>query len=440
MLTAVVQLVLPTGTLLADDSADQAALAYERGKVEYELQHFEKAAEHFESAYRFSKSTNVLFNLAQCHRRIYERSHNVRSLNRALDLYEQFLAIATPRDDVRTLVTDAIADLRRDRDRENARAAQAVASASGAEGIALARQLIAQGAGDQALAMIDRIIAAGSNDRATYRAALAVRADAAIAVGQRAVAVTTLEQQLALGGSIRSPDPSDPVAVESHDAAIKLFAGNQPIRLIHEPVVFDAGTPTLVAQVSANPGALIDHVSVHYRTTARFDVVDGKPGQPIALGVALGAGDRLDYYFTGHDRHGNELIALGSASSPFSVRVAAGRTLRRVGIGAAIVGAVVGGVGAYYAVKANDWEDETVSGLSPATPQFFNHQAYENGRRDHRISVALLASGGATLAMGVVLYVVGRHASSIERPEPAAVALDIDPISGAPLVTWTRGF
>ncbi|MGE0869750.1 MAG: tol-pal system YbgF family protein [Kofleriaceae bacterium] len=438
-MAAAVQLFTPARDAFADGGADQAAQAYERGKIEYQLQHFDKAAEHFEAAYRLSKSGNVLFNLAQCHRRIYERSHNLRSLNRALDLYEQFLAIGSPREDVRTLVTDAVAELRAALETESARAAQAVASAKGAEGIALARELIAQGAGDQAVAMIDRIIAVGNNDSATYRAALAARADAAIAVGQRVVAVATLEHELSLGVAIAPPDPSDPVAVESHEAAIKLFAGKQPLRLIHEPVVLEAGAPTITAQVANDRHSLVDYVTVHYRKGAGFAKAEGKPGQPVTLGIVLAAGDRLDYYFTAHDRHGNELLALGAVSAPFTIRIAAGRTLRRIGIGAALAGAVVGGVGAYYAVRAGHWEDETVAGLSPESPTFFNHAAYENGRRDRRISVVLLASGGVALVAGVALYMIGRQTSSVERPA-ASLALDIDAISGAPLVTWSRGF
>lgn len=132
-------LLLPVSAMAATGDADRARAAFQDGKQEYDLGHFEKALARYDEAYRLDPRPAILFNIAQCHRLLgnYER---------AAFFYRRFLALGDPRGEAKTLAESLLREVelkqaevesarkaereaRRLRDLEQARAAAARAEA-----------------------------------------------------------------------------------------------------------------------------------------------------------------------------------------------------------------------------------------------------------------------------------------------------------------------
>ncbi len=109
----------------------------------------------------------------------------------------------------------------------------------------------------------------------------------------------------------------------------------------------------------------------------------------------------------------------------------AGRTLRLAGGGFAVAGGLLLGWGAFEAVRARGHADY-VNDVPAGTPWSYELQdRYDQSQRGNvRATVAWFA-GGAALATGVTLYLVGRRAKNRER---LVVAPSLTPRQGQILV------
>jgi len=99
-----------------------------------------------------------------------------------------------------------------------------------------------------------------------------------------------------------------------------------------------------------------------------------------------------------------------------------GHGLEYAGIGIALAGAAVTGVGVYYGIQARNISDQ-ISNHKISDPWPANIKQLEaDGQSDEDKQVAFMIGGGAALAAGLVLYFVGRsHASSGEHVSVAPV-------------------
>jgi tetratricopeptide (TPR) repeat protein len=85
ILIAAAALHPPAGAAAPPDAAVELARAlYEKGQRQYELGHFAEARQLFESAYEAKAAPALLFNIAQCHRKLGD-------LRNAAALYKSFL-------------------------------------------------------------------------------------------------------------------------------------------------------------------------------------------------------------------------------------------------------------------------------------------------------------------------------------------------------------
>ena len=81
---ATLALLAATPSLAQSDQGEQVRALYAEAQTEYDLGHFRKALEVFEATYKKKALPGLLFNIAQCHRKLGE-------LKEAADTYRSFL-------------------------------------------------------------------------------------------------------------------------------------------------------------------------------------------------------------------------------------------------------------------------------------------------------------------------------------------------------------
>jgi tetratricopeptide (TPR) repeat protein len=110
-----------------------------------------------------------------------------------------------------------------------------------------------------------------------------------------------------------------------------------------------------------------------------------------------------------------------------------GRTLRLSGYAAGAVGVVALGVGGLYGLRARRLSDEL---STPGAP--YDTGKFEDGQSAERMMIVFYGVGGALLAGGAILYVLGDRA---DRPGLAGTAgLSADVAPGRVGVSWTSRF
>lgn len=98
-------LLLPASAMAAaTGDAERARAAFQDGKQEYDLGHFEKALSRYDEAYRLDPKPAILFNIAQCHRLLgnYERS---------AFFYRRFLALGDAKGEAKTLAESLLREV-----------------------------------------------------------------------------------------------------------------------------------------------------------------------------------------------------------------------------------------------------------------------------------------------------------------------------------------
>jgi hypothetical protein len=79
------------------DDLDAAKAAYTRGRAAFEAGNFGEAVRQFEAAYGAAQAPEILWNIAQAHRRQYEIDHDLVHLRSARTVYGNFIEL-TPDD------------------------------------------------------------------------------------------------------------------------------------------------------------------------------------------------------------------------------------------------------------------------------------------------------------------------------------------------------
>jgi tetratricopeptide (TPR) repeat protein len=97
-------------------------------------------------------------------------------------------------------------------------------------------------------------------------------------------------------------------------------------------------------------------------------------------------------------------LPAGPATDP--VR-SSGSGLRLAGLISAGTGAVLLAAGGYFAYDARQAERELEEDIAPGTPWRDYESIHDRGQRSELLGIGLLATGGATVVAGGVLYVLG---------------------------------
>jgi hypothetical protein len=85
-------LVVLLGSLAYADPRSDAEKRFRIGEKAYKAQNFAAAAEHFEEAYKILPLPDIAFSAAQAHRRQYRIDRKLERAQRAVDLYQVYLA------------------------------------------------------------------------------------------------------------------------------------------------------------------------------------------------------------------------------------------------------------------------------------------------------------------------------------------------------------
>ena len=97
-------------------------------------------------------------------------------------------------------------------------------------------------------------------------------------------------------------------------------------------------------------------------------------------------------------------------------------TLRYVGVGVAVVGAAVFGVGTYYGLQAKSISDE-ITNHKTTDPWPANIKEREaEGKADEKKQIIFMVGGGLALAAGVTMFIVGAPKASAETSTSLSIA------------------
>src|SRR5262245_40441730 len=90
MMKAIVCATVCLGGMAVAADGDDVPQLIVQAKIEFQMGEFEAAAKMFEQAYRASPKEEILFDLAECHRRAYESTGDISHRRRAIDLYRNY--------------------------------------------------------------------------------------------------------------------------------------------------------------------------------------------------------------------------------------------------------------------------------------------------------------------------------------------------------------
>src|SRR5262249_54447992 len=146
-----------------------------QGNVDYNLGKYSEAIAHFEKAYSLSRVPEILFNLGQCYRKLWEADRKSELGRRALHYYQALVReapgsrVRADADQFTTELEPAVA-LAETKERQ-----AALDAARGAEALQLAQASFRDGRLAEAAAVADRLIAAPDSGRELLIEAYLVR-------------------------------------------------------------------------------------------------------------------------------------------------------------------------------------------------------------------------------------------------------------------------
>jgi len=331
----------------AADSAhrEEAKGEFGQGNVAYNLGKYDEAVAHFEKAYSLSRVPEILFNLGQCYRKLWEADKKSELGRRALHYY-QALVREAPQSRVRADADQFIAELEPAVAQAEARERQGlIDSARGAEALRLAQTFLRDGQLADAASTADRLLHEPDNGRELLAEAYVVRGRTAARLGDALGAEAQFRRALELRPSAELTDavPAESAAFE----AARRTVGPGGLRLVQAPVgEVPAGKPSEIAlTVEGDSEQLVATLELGYRrgdggafvTTRTPYAPIGVPAPagapPIASGpraaalvipaAALVAGTHVEYWVRALNAQGSVLAESGSATLPFRLPVAA---------------------------------------------------------------------------------------------------------------------
>jgi tetratricopeptide (TPR) repeat protein len=370
---------------------EEAKAEFGQGNVAYNLGKFDEAIAHFEKAYGLSRVPEILFNLGQCYRKLWEADKKSELGRRALHYY-QALVREAPQSRVRADADQFIAELEPAVAQAEARERQGlIDTARGAEALRLAQTFLRDGQLPDAASTADRLLREPDNGRELLAEAYVVRGRTAARLGDALGAEAQFRRALELRPSA---ELTNAVAGESaaFEAARRTVAPGG-LRLVQAPIgEVPAGKPSEIAlTVEGDSEQMVATLELGYRrgdggafvtTRAPYAPIGaaapasnsaraGSP--PLATGpraaalvipaAVLVAGTLVEYWVRALNAQGSVLAESGTPTLPFRLQVAAPAIAAGPGAGApastpwfkrwwvwTIVGAVaIGGGAAAYA-------------------------------------------------------------------------------------------
>ncbi|MBI5482304.1 MAG: hypothetical protein HY906_25845, partial [Deltaproteobacteria bacterium] len=311
---------------------DRARKAYTEGAAAYQLGKFDEAAKRFEQSYRIMKFPTMLFDIAQCYRRLYETTKTLDHLKKAVDLYQAFLREAPPNAGKRPAAQQLVIQLQKTLAAEaQRRREQLISKAVGREGLLLAEQLLFDGSAKEAGLVIDRVLASRQNPRDVLIAALEKRALISGRLGQAEAATDAFRRVLALDPGFLLPEGTDKVTAAAFAGARRFWQGKRPLTIAHVPPGdVQKDQPARIAiTIESDPLEMIAQFALSYRlagqgaySMTRAPARAGALEVPATFLKGVRGGTRIEYYVTALDQLESELAALGSPQEPFVFMVA----------------------------------------------------------------------------------------------------------------------
>jgi tetratricopeptide (TPR) repeat protein len=367
---------------------EEAKAEFNQGNVSYNLGKYDEAIAHFEKAYSLSRVPEILFNLGQCYRKLWEGDKKSELGRRALHYY-QALVREAPQSRVRADADQFIAELEPAVAEAEARERQGqIDSARGAEALRLAQTFLRGGQLPDAASTADRLLREPDNGRELLAEAYVVRGRAAARLGDALGAETQFRRALELRPAAELTDAA-PAESAAFEAARRTVAPGG-LRLVQAPGgEVTPGKPSEIAlTVEGDSEKMVATLELGYRrgdggafTTTRAPYAPiggaassgGGAASPVIAagpraaalvipGAALVAGTHVEYYVRALNAPGSVVAESGTPTLPFRLQVAAPAVATAGAAGAAastpwfkrwwvwtIVGAVAlgGGVAAY---------------------------------------------------------------------------------------------
>jgi tetratricopeptide (TPR) repeat protein len=331
-LLAATALAQPRGPSRAE--MERAKKTYSEGAAAYQLGRFEEAVKKFEEAYRVTNFATMLFDIAQCYRRMYEGGRDLGHLTKALDIYRAFLRQAPANASKRPAAEELVPRLERTLAEETRRQREALlARAVGREGLAIAERLINDGALKEAALAIDRVLQSRENPRDVILDALAKKGLVAGRLGQEAAATEAFKRALALDPGLVLPFGGGAATTAACDAARRFWQGKRPLTVTHvAPGSLQRNRAArLAVTIESDPLAMVTQMAVHYRlagqgaySSASAPVRAAAVEIPSTFLAGLDEGTRVEYYIVALDAAEGELTSMASAKEPFVVAIAGG--------------------------------------------------------------------------------------------------------------------
>jgi tetratricopeptide (TPR) repeat protein len=313
-------LALASVALAAPSPADvaEAKRLHNAGASAYRLGHFDEALEQFEASYRLTHFPELLFNVAQLHRKLWESGHDPEHLRRAVEVYRRFLDEAPANAARRRDATVILPPL------ESAMAAldrrAKVERAAGREGLRIADELLAGGAPDDADDAIAHVLAERHLERGLVGDAWMLRGRVAHRRGQRPQALAAFSRALSLGAvPPNDMDASEPMA----EASARL--GGATLTLSSSLGLAIAGRPISLSLELHDPAQLVEHIALYHRDGHRdggvFAVTTAPRDAHEATLDAAAAGARIEYFVVALGAADAELAREGSPQKPLVLEV-----------------------------------------------------------------------------------------------------------------------
>lgn len=386
---------------------DDAKAEFNQGNVSYNLGKYDEAIAHFEKAYSLSRVPEILFNLGQCYRKLWEGDKKSELGRRALHYY-QALVREAPQSRVRADADQFIAELEPAVAEAEARERQGqIDSARGAEALRLAQAFLRGGQLPDAASTADRLLREPDNGRELLAEAYVVRGRAAARLGDALGAEAQFRRALELRPSAELTDAA-PAESAAFEAARRTVAPGG-LRLVQAPGgEVPPGKPSEIAlTVEGDSEKMVATLELGYRrgdggafttTRAPYAPVGGgalssgggggasptitagpRAAALVIPGAALVAGTHVEYYVRALNAPGSVVAESGTPTLPFRLQVAA-PALAAGGVAGApshtpwfkrwwvwtIVGAVAlgGGVAAYAGTR----DDGLTTYMTPTRP------------------------------------------------------------------------
>ena len=318
----------PPAAAAADGGShrEEAKAEFNQGNTAYNLDKYQEAIAHFEKAYALSRVAEILFNLGQCYRKLWEANKDSDLGRRALHYY-QALAREAPQSKVRPDADQFIAELEPAVALAEARERRgAIDAARGGEALRLAQGFMRDGQIADAATTADGLLREPDNGREILAEAYVVRGRAAARLGDALGAEAQFRRALELRPAAELTDVT-PVETAAFEAARRTMKGGG-LRLVQSPLgEVPAGKPSALAvTVDGDSEQMVSTLELGYRRGDAGAFVTNRVPNAAALAIpaaALTAGARIDYYVRALAPHGGVLAESGTPALPFRLQVAA---------------------------------------------------------------------------------------------------------------------